>query len=144
MFACGHTAAAIDLDAMTYPAADDPLLPEPALAALEYRAADAGPPRHSWLGVAAFVASPLSPLVMLGLLFFQATGVAPPPPRFVLLMILWLTIWGGPVLGLALGTAALLAHRRPRYRRWPAITAVVLSGLALSLLAALTIVSVRA
>ena len=128
---------------MTYPAADDPLLPEPVLAALEYRAVDAGPPRHSWLGVGAFLVALVSPLLMVSLLFLQATDVAPPPP-FVLVMILGLTIWAGPLLGLAMGTAALLAHRRPRYRRWPAVAALSLSGLTLTLLGVLTLVSIRA
>ena len=120
---------------MTYPAAPDPLLPEPgAPAALEYRPANTERPRHSRLGVTALAAALLSPMTLLASIGMFSAGMRPPPLGFR--AVLALVMFGGPVAGLALGTTALISCRIPRHRRWPAVVAVTLSGAMLALLAA--------
>ena len=130
-------------DPMTYPAADDPLLPETGPPApLEYRPADAERPRHSRLGVAASIAALLSPITLSGLMVAISAGVRP-PSSFALRVLLSLAVFCGPVAGLGLGTAALLVRGVPRRRRWPAVVAVTISCLMIALLVASALLLVR-
>ena len=126
---------------MTHPAADDPLLRETRPpAALQYRPADAGRPPHSRLGVAALAAALVSPMAWVAFGVMVSVGGRTPPVAVDVLVAI--SFWGGPVVGLALGTAALL-RGGPRRRRWPAVVAVTLSGLTVALLATILLFAPR-